>query len=92
MIFVGIDDTDTHWLQFLGSLSVHEAGFLTSEDGSLIPKEATLNRPGAAKTLAHALNRGVRCGDDFTTIDHLAIADQPLDEVRARFAVPSRGC
>ncbi len=89
---LGINDTDTHWLQFLGNLAVHEAGFLTSEDGSLVPKEATLNRPGAAKTLAHAFSRGVRCGDDFTTIDHLAIADQLLEEVRARFAVPPREC
>ncbi len=56
---LGIDDTDTHWLGFLGNLSVHEAGFLTSEDG---------------------------------TIDHLAIADQPLEDVRAQFGVPPREC
>ena len=89
---LGMNDTDSHWLQFLGNLSVHEAGFLTSEDGSLVPKEAMLSRPGAAETFAHAFNRGVRCEGDFTTIDHLAIADQPLDEVRARFGIPPREC
>jgi hypothetical protein len=89
---LGMNDTDSHWLQFLGNLSVHEAGFLTSEDGSLVPKDATLNRPGAAQAFAHAFNRGVRCGGDFTTIDHLAIADEPLDEVRARFGIPPREC
>ncbi len=89
---LGISDSDSHWLGFLGNLSVHEAGFLTSEDGSLIPKEATLIRPGAVETLAHTFNRGARCSGDFTMIDHLAIAAEQLDAVRARFAVPPREC
>jgi hypothetical protein len=29
---------------------------------------------------------------DFTTVDHLAMADCQLDDVRAQFAVPPREC
>jgi hypothetical protein len=89
---LAIDDSGTHWVQFLGNIAVHEAGFLTNEDGSLVPKEATLNRPGATQTLAHAFSRGARCGGDFTMVDHLAMADRQLDDVRAEFAVPPREC
>jgi hypothetical protein len=89
---LAIDDSTTHWVQFLGNIAVHEAGFLTNENGSLVPKEATLNRPGATQTLAHAFNRGARCGSDFTIVDHLAMADRQLDDVRAQFAVPPREC
>jgi hypothetical protein len=89
---LGVADTDMHWTQFLGNLSVHEAGFLGSQDGSIVPKEATLDRPGAAATLAEAFSRGVRCTGDFTTIDHLAIADRQLEDVREEFGVPPRAC
>jgi hypothetical protein len=89
---LSINDTDTHWMQFLGNLAIHEAGFLTSEDGSILPKEATLNRQGAAPTLAHAFSRGVQCEGDFTMIDHLAIADERLEDVRAHYGVPPREC
>ena len=51
-----------------------------------------LSRPGAAEALAHAFSRGVQCDGDFTMIDHLAIADQPLEDVRAHFGVPPREC
>ena len=89
---LAIDDTTTHWVQFLGNIAVHEAGFLTNEDGSLVPKEATLNRPGATQTLAHAFSRGARCSGDFTMVDHLAMADRQLEDVRAQSAVPPREC
>jgi hypothetical protein len=87
---LGVADTDVHWMQFLGNLSVHEAGFLGSQDGTLVPKEGTLDRPGAAETLGEALSRGVLCTGDFTMIDHLAIADRQLDDVREEFGIPPR--
>ena len=90
---LGIDDTDTHWLRFLGNLSVHEAGFLTSEDGTLVPKEATLSRPGAAADLrARVQSRRALRAETSRTIDHLAIADRPLEDVREEFGVPPREC
>jgi hypothetical protein len=86
---LAIADTDTHWMQFLGNLGVHEAGYLDG-GGKLVPKEGTLSRPGAAETVAHAFWRGARCSGDFTTVDHLARAYEPLADVRASFGIPER--
>ncbi|MGZ4802368.1 MAG: hypothetical protein ACXV9P_07185 [Acidimicrobiia bacterium] len=88
---LGIADTDTHWLQLLGNLGVHEAGYLDG-GGTLVPKQGTLSRPGAPETLAHAFWRGAQCTADFTTVDHLALAHEPLADVRAAFGVPARAC
>jgi len=85
-----VADNDTHWMQFLGNLAVHEAGFLGT--GDIVPKQATLARPGATDTLAHAMWRGSQCTGDFTSADHLARADRPLEDVRAEFGVPARTC
>ncbi|MDQ6854722.1 MAG: hypothetical protein M3046_13695 [Actinomycetota bacterium] len=81
-------DTDVHWLQLLGNLGVHEAGFLGALD--LKPRVGTLARAGAAETLGHAMARGSECTGDFTAVDHLAMADRPLADVRAEFGVPPR--
>jgi hypothetical protein len=86
---LGMTDSDAHWLQFMGNLGVHEAGYLDG-GGKLVPKEGTLARPGAAQTVAHAFWRGAQCTGDFTTVDHLALADQPLEDVRASFGIPPR--
>jgi hypothetical protein len=83
---LAVDDSDAHWLAFLGNLAVHEAGFLSV--GSLVAKEATLTRAGATDMLARALVRGAECTGDFTTADHLALAATPLAEVREQFGVP----
>lgn len=82
---LAITDSDAHWIQFLGNLGVHEAGYLGSH---AVPKQATLARPGAAATLADAFRRGEQCTGDFTTADHLAMVELPLADVRARFGVP----
>ncbi|MGH8982601.1 MAG: hypothetical protein ACRDY6_01845 [Acidimicrobiia bacterium] len=83
-------DNDSHWMQFLGNLAVHEAGFVGS--GDIVPKQVSLARPGATDTLAHAMWRGTQYTGDFTTADHLARADCPLEDVRAEFGVPARIC
>jgi len=86
---MAIADTDTHWFQFLGNLGVHEAGYLDG-DGTLVPKQAGLSRPGAPESVAHAFWRGAQCTGDFTTVDHLALAAEPLEDVRASFGIPAR--
>jgi hypothetical protein len=85
---LAISDTDARWIGLLGSLAVHEAGYF-SKDG-FIGKTGTLDREGAADLLSEALLRGSQCTDNFTVTDHLALADVPLSEVRARFGVPPR--
>jgi hypothetical protein len=83
---LAIDDNDVHWLAMLGNLGVHEAGYLGSDH--LVPKTATLTRPGAPEMVARAFLRGSQCTGDFTIADHLALVALPLAEVRERFGVP----
>ncbi len=85
---LGVSDSDAHWVQFLGNLAVHEAGFFNNE--SFVGKTATLSRDGAADLLAEGLLRGSQCTGDFTNADHLALAATPLAEVRERYGVPPR--
>ena len=82
---LAVADNDAHWIQFLGNLGVHEAGYLAQH---VVPKQATLARPGAAAMLAEAFRRGEACTGDFTAADHLAMVELPLADVRARFGVP----
>src|SRR5262249_58842941 len=53
---LAMTDTDVHWLQFLGNLGVHEAGYLGA--AGLVPKEGTPPRPGAAETPPPPLTPG----------------------------------
>jgi hypothetical protein len=83
---LAVSDTDAHWMGFLGNLAVHEAGFLGNDE--LTPKTATLTREGAPEMLAEGFRRGAACTGDFTTADHLSMAELPISEVRARYGVP----
>jgi len=85
---LAVSDSDAHWVQFLGNLAVHEAGFFNNE--AIVGKTATLTRAGAADLLSEALHRGAQCTGDFTAADHLSLAATPLEEVRARYGVPAR--
>lgn len=85
---VAVNDSDAHWIQWLGSLSIHEAGFF--DNNGFVPKTGTLDRDGAAELLAEAFRRGGDCTGDYTAADHLALADQPLEDVRAQFGIPPR--
>src|SRR6478609_438094 len=82
---ISMNDSDAHWIAFLGSIAIHEAGYF-NENG-FVGKESTLMRPGAVDTLAEAFTRGQQCTGDFTAIDHLAMAGRPLAEVRAEYNV-----
>jgi hypothetical protein len=83
---LAVADTPAHWAAFLGNLSVHEAAIINNE--SVTGKTATLTRKGASEMLAHAMWRGAQCTGDFTSVDHLALVELPLTEVRDRFGVP----
>jgi hypothetical protein len=82
---LSVTDSDAHWVGFLGNLAVHEAGFLSTE--TITGKEATMTRAHAPELVAHAIWRGEQCTGDWTTADHLAIADVPLVDVRDRYGV-----
>ncbi len=72
-----VSDDDRHWVQFLGNLAVHEAGFFTNE--AVTGKTATLAREGSAVLMAEGMRRGSRCTGDFTAMDHLGAAAVPVD-------------
>jgi len=82
---MGMNDNDVNASALLASLVVHEAGFAAPP--SVKAEERILDEPGAADLLARELARGSQCTDDFSLADHLALADRPLAEVRARFGV-----
>jgi hypothetical protein len=83
---LAMNDSNAHWIGFLGNLAIHEAGYFT--DQGFVGKTATLTRPGATDMLAEAFQRGAQCTADFSAVDHLSLADQPIADVRAEFGVP----
>lgn len=85
-MLLAVTDSHAHWVGFLGNLAVHEVGAVGHE--GLVPRTATLARPGAPELVADAFRRGAACTADFTGADHLAMAEWPIDRVRAEFGVP----
>jgi len=84
--FLFAANTSRHnWLELLLTLSIHESGVVTH--GEIRAKVATLARPGVADLLGEGLARGQQCTVDLPSVDHLAIAAEPLEEIRARFHV-----
>jgi len=77
-----------HLSGLVASLSLYEAGKFDILD--LEAKVGALDRPGAAAELADAFRRGGECTCDFSAIDHLALADEPLEQVRADCGIPAR--
>ena len=82
-----MNDSDTHWVAFLGSLAIHEAGYFNAN--SFEGRAATLMRPGAIETpVAETLARGWPSSADFTAVEHLGMADRPLADIRAEYGIP----
>jgi ubiquinone biosynthesis protein Coq4 len=77
--------TRANWLEFLLTLSIHESGVLSH--GDIRAKVGTLNREGVPELLGEGLARGEQCTVDLPRVDHLALVEVPLMEVRARFNV-----
>lgn len=69
----------------LASLIVHEAGF--GDSNKVKAESGILARSGAADLLASELVRGGECTADFSRVDHFAMVDRPLAEIRAEFGV-----
>lgn len=87
---LGMGDNEINAGALLASLIAHEAGF--GSPGTFAPESETLASDVAAELLADELARGSGCTDDFSLVDHFALAPLPLAEVRALFGVeaPSR--
>jgi hypothetical protein len=79
------NDSRRNWLEFLISMSIHETGVLTH--GDIRAKVATLHRPGAPALLGEGLERGSQCRTDLSQLDHLALVELPLQQVRDQLGV-----
>jgi hypothetical protein len=98
---LALSDTEANWLASLTNFLIHEVGlFKHGINLQFVPyggggepyhgvdgKRGALDLPGAPELLAEALHRGSLCSGDFSTIDHLAIADVPLVEIRRQYNV-----
>jgi hypothetical protein len=74
-----------HFSTLVATLAFSETGNIDFPDAA--PKTESLNRHGAAEALADALRRGKQCGQDFEGIDHMAMIDRPLDDVRRELGI-----
>jgi ubiquinone biosynthesis protein Coq4 len=79
------NDSRHNWLEFLMTMSIHESGVLNH--GEIRAKVATLARPGVPELFGEGLERGAQCTVDLPQIDHLALAEVPLSQIRAQFNV-----
>lgn len=82
---MGMNDDPVNRSALLASLIVHEAGF--GDANKVRAETGILARPGAAELLATEIDRGGRCTADFSRVDHLAMVDVPLADIRAEFGV-----
>jgi hypothetical protein len=77
-----------HFSGLIASLSLFETGTFDIDD--IVPKSGALDRPGAPAELGEAFRRGSECAGDFSSLDHLARVDEPLDDVRRDCGIPPR--
>jgi len=82
-------DTDAHWINMVANLALREAGFFLPEGYEPI-EPGTLTRDDAITLFVDALRRGAECTGDFANADLLALAPEPLEQVRARFGIQPR--
>ncbi len=99
---LALNNSDANWMASLTNFLIHEVGlFVHGTDLQFVPygrggepyhglegKRGALDLPGAPELFAEALRRGSECSGDFSELDHLAIADVPLIEVRRQYNVP----
>ena len=97
---LALHDSDANWMASLTNFMIHEAGLFkpgahvqyVPQGGSGDPygtdsTKGVMEQPDAPDFLAEALHRGSTCTGDFTSLDHLAIADVPLIEIRSQYNV-----
>jgi ubiquinone biosynthesis protein Coq4 len=79
---------DRHFSGLVASLGLYEVGMLPFP--RIEPKTRALDRPRAAEELAHAVRRGTACSGDFQGVNHLEMADEPIQGVRDELGIPPR--
>ncbi len=82
---IAMDDNPASTFAFFSPLVLHESGLSAFDD--IVPKASTLERPYAAELLGREMARGERTTADFAWANHLAMAERPLEAVRAEYGV-----
>ncbi len=77
-----------HFSGLIASLSLFESG--TFDINELTPRVGALDRPGSPAELGEAFRRGAACTRDFSMLDHLALADAPLESIRRDCGITPR--
>jgi hypothetical protein len=77
-----------HFSGLVASLALFEVAKFDILD--ITPRSEALNRPGATAELADAFRRGGGCRRDFSALDHLSLADEPLRDVQADCGISAR--
>jgi hypothetical protein len=82
------------FIQFVFTLALFQNASVDTVGGKHIPiaRADTLGEPGAVDRLADAFWRASRCtADVMGGVDHFALADVPLVELRERWQIPPKG-
>lgn len=87
-MLLAASDFEHHFSGLMAALLLSEAGALPFP--GIDPVVGALGRVGAPEELADAFARGRACTSDFGDGDHLALIDEPLESVRARYGIPAR--
>jgi len=82
---MAMDDNPVNAFALLSPLALHESGLSSIDNIEVV--DSTLLRPGAIDLMVASMARGAKCTSDFATVDHFAIAHEPIEEIRHRFGV-----
>ncbi|APD47124.1 hypothetical protein KQ302_07125 [Synechococcus sp. CS-602] len=98
---LALNNSDANWMASLTNVLIHEVGLFkhgtnhqfVAYGGGGEPyhgvngRLGALDLPGSTALFGEALVRGSACRGDFSQLDHLAMAAEPLREIRRRFNV-----
>jgi hypothetical protein len=87
-MIVSATDGASHFSALAGSMALYEVGLFDALD--ITATKGVLGRPGSPEILADAMRRGASCTADFAALDHLALAEEPLDSLRIELGIPPR--
>jgi hypothetical protein len=79
---------EEHFSALAASMALYEVGLF--DILGITPTKGVLDRHGAPDVFAEAMRRGASCSADLSSIDHLALADQPIRDLRADLSIPPR--
>jgi hypothetical protein len=87
-MMVSATNGESHFSSLTASMALYEVGLFDALD--ITPTMGVLARAGSPEIFADALRRGASCTADFSTLDHFALADEPLETLRSQLGIPPR--